>query len=185
VRAISPYSKYKFIAIHEVTEILADGTRRPIKEGWVCHFRTGDLTDWERDAARTRFHMRGGTIEQDMVTPVDLTMRVSSYDTKDVPEHLREEVEKRLLATANANDHLVVEAPETPKPWPNYDVLVIGSRFKTEKDVVTAITARVTDLGLDPDDVAFYERATLDRDYVLEALTAARPEGEEVLEVSA
>lgn len=184
VRFISPYTKYKFVAIHEVTEILADGNRRPIKRGWVCEFKPGDLTDWERDAARQRFHMRGGTIENDMVTPVDLTLRVSSYDTSIVPDELRDEVEARLLATQNVNDHINVVAPETPKPWPNYDDLTI-ERFKTEAQLVGAIVSRVEDLGLDPDDVAFYERATLDRPAVLEGLMGIRPKTEEVLEVSA
>lgn len=186
MRAISPYSKYRFVAIHEVTEILADGNRRPIKPGYICMFKQGDMTDWERDAARERFHMRGGTIEEDLVTPVDLINRCSSFDTSVVPEEQREEVERRLLDTQSPNDHIVVEAPEIPKPWPNYDKLVVGDAFKVEKDVVTAIVARVEDLGLDPDDVAFYERSKLDRPNVLAALTAMTvSSGEEVITASA
>ena len=169
MRFISPNPGYKFTGKKEEYELLASGQFRQISPPYICEFKVGDTTTWERDIARERFKFRGVPNDESGVRQIDpLATRLSSFDTStiDNPE-LRKVVEERLLAWQNANDHILAEKPSVAAPWPTYDSVHPSK-----------IAAKVKEDGYDPKLVADYERNHKNRASViqaLEALVAAEP----------
>ncbi len=167
MRFASPYPGYQLTAVHEQIEHLANGTTRIVKPGYIVRFRPGDWTVWERQALYDRFGdviRRGQRMEDDMVTVSDSDWRIGTYDTSEIPNpDLRKQVEDALLGNvAHGHDYIMVAAPEIPAPWPNYPRLTAQGR-RTADMVVEQIREKIVDLGIDPEQVAAYERTHLNR----------------------
>lgn len=113
MRFISPIPGYNFIAIHEKVEVLASGLPRTLAPGFICRFKVGDTTDWEREYARVHFKFNGVPLSERGQMPIDpVPSRVSSFDTLTIANpKLRKEVEDRLLETQRPSDHMYVEPP--------------------------------------------------------------------------
>lgn len=181
VRAISVKSGYRLIAVHEESEVLADGSRRRLKPGVVCEFQQGSLygiTNWELEAARRSFKFTGATEEEFTHEPIDPITRLSSFDTDIAAEQQgwTEETKRRVEEALRSNvdggkpdGYIIVEKPKMKPPWPRYDELVPQGQ-RTLAHVGRAIAEKVVELGLDPDDVAVYERSNRNRAEVLACL---------------
>jgi hypothetical protein len=161
LRFISPISAYKVVAIHEKTEVLADGSRRTLAPGFTAHFNKFDTTDWERDIAREKFKFRNivKNLDGSMVDPVP---RTSSFDTATIEDpELRKRVEEALL---NNPDHgkqegyLLVEKPKVKAPWASYDKLTIQGR-RTAELVAQKNLEIAAETGTPIQDLIAYERS--------------------------
>lgn len=133
--------------------------RKPL----VANFVAGDLTPWEKEAALKHFSFAGMPVEEDMMTPVDPSSRLSSFDTTTQgwsPED-QEYAEKALLESqAHGPDYLHVETPKRPAPWAGYD------KLRAANKIVELVEAT----GSDPEYVLAYERENENRDAVIAAL---------------
>jgi hypothetical protein len=92
----------------------------------------------------------------------------------------RAAIEEALLEVHSA---VLVERPKAVAPWPTYDKLTVAGR-RTIELVVEKIVATVSDLGLNADHVADYERENLNRAEVLTGLaglTEREPEPEPLI----
>lgn len=185
---LSKSAKYQIGAIKEKTLPLADGTRQLLEPGYIVQFRRmRALQPWEEDLARATFQFRGTNTTEDEVTLIDpVLQRVSVFETGWVPEEIRDRVEKILLEhPQRGHDFVLAERPKLTPPWPRYDDLTAQGR-RTVEMVAEKIVEKVRDDGYDPVQVAEYERQTLNRPEVLEALERlANPEAEPVVEVTA
>ncbi|MBI3936403.1 MAG: hypothetical protein HY323_05455 [Betaproteobacteria bacterium] len=174
MRFISQFRNYRVVAVHEQVEILASGQARMLAPGYVCEFRQGDVTDWERDQARELLTFRGTTLNLDG-SPTDPIDRVSSFDSAQVADSkLRHKVEQALLAHpafGKQDGFILIEKPKLVAPWPGYDKLVRSGR-RTDDHVAAKVAELTADGGYDPAGVAAYERANLNRQPILDALAA-------------
>jgi hypothetical protein len=163
------------------TEVLADGTHRvvPGREGYICRFTT-DYTEREKQAVYEAFPKdmtRGSRLDMQGM-PIDNDWKISTFDTDSAPEAIRKDLEKALLENHEyGRMYIKVEVPRIPAPWPKY------GEIKSPDAIVKTVTA----LGLDPAQVAAYERENGNRPEVLSALEAlsSGPEVEETIEVAA
>lgn len=187
MRFISPNPGYKFSAVKQQWEQLVNGQIREIAPGFMCEFIQSP-TAWEQEYARKNFKFRGVPHDESGVREIDPVLtRLSVFDTDTItnPE-LRKKVEKRLLETQRAEDHVLVEIPVETPPWIGYDKLVAQGARTVEK-VAEKIAARVTEDGFTPSDIAqviSYEERHLNREPVLAALKALLTEAPEELVVA-
>jgi hypothetical protein len=174
LRFISPYPKYKLVAVHQTQEVLASGQPRVIAPGFIAEWRPHDATTAEREQARGTFTYRGTVTDEGgrQIDPIDGQHRIGVFDTREIGDLvLRERVEAALQANpAFGFDYILAAEPVTlAPPWPAYDKLVVQGR-RTIDLVVEKIAATVSENGYDPALVAEYERQNLNRREVLEAL---------------
>lgn len=177
MRFISRYAKYQITAVHEQRERLTDGTYKTTAPGFMCEFRHGDLTDAERELARKVFLWKGlpTSMGGQPLDPINDLHRVSAFDSREAPEHLRGQVEQALLSNAAlGHDYVLVEEVKAEAPWPAYPRLVAGGRGRSNEWVVEQIVATVTATGVDVDKVLAYERENMNRPEVLDAVEALR-----------
>lgn len=172
MRFISKISSYKVAAVHDESELLADGTTKLISKGFMCEFEHGGLTNAEAEFARQAFVWKGLPIATDgtPLDPVRDLHRVGVFDSEWAPEHLREQVEQKLLSRPGfGQDYVLFEQPKAPAPWATYDQLVVRGQ-RTLDHVVAKITEIVEETGTDPQAVIAYERENLNRGEVIEAM---------------
>ncbi len=166
MRFLSKYPKFRLMPIGDLTEPLANGAYRTLKQGIKAEFHQEALQPWEEELARTQFAFTGIMQEQDG-TPVDPIFRVSVWDTDEEAERynwdpdLKSQVEENMMASLGYGvDFVAVTKPAVPKPWPSYD------DFKTADE----IAAFVATAGIDPQAVLDYEQSNLNRPAVIKAL---------------
>lgn len=191
MRFISPITNYGFVAVHQRTEPLADGTRRVIGEGYYVQFKQSDTTDWEREEARKHLKFKGTNLYEDG-TPVDPITRVSSFDTASVHASdcqcprgaastspsclkLKEQVETAMLRNddfGKQDGYILVEKPKLPAPWPAYDELTVqGKRNQPIVARRNIETARETGVSLEH--LIAYERENRNDPKIIAAYEAA------------
>lgn len=201
MRCIAKYRRYKLGA----REHIAEPTLRGMKVhqyGVVCEFQHGGVRDYEKDAARKVFKIKGITTEQDQVTPIDPFSgpgsRLSVFDT-DNPElnkrwaqwdklegnhegTIKSEVEEFLRSYGACGiDYIAVDPVHPKAPWPKYDaILARGKRTSVMAAQIIVDTAE--QIGVDPAVVIAYERENLNRPDVIKALEfVPQPEPEEIV----
>lgn len=183
MRFVAESAGYRLVAIGTDYEVLASGRGRINAPGYTVEFKQGELTDYERKVARERLSFRGVPTEVDG-TPIDPTLtRASAFDTEWVPERIRPQVESALLSNPDFNRaYILVEKVKAAKPWPKYDETRGGGRGVSTAQV---IAERVSELGLNAEEVIQYERENKNRADVIEALEAlGAPAEEETLVVA-
>jgi hypothetical protein len=172
--SVTPSEQFK-----EKIETLADGSTRTLREGYIVRFNPSDFTDRDREAVYRQFpkEMTKGSRRDQSGMDIDNDWKISTFDTSTVPAEIRADLEKALLECHDHGRHyIMVEQPVIPAPWPKY------SEIKSAKAIVQTVQA----LGLDPKQVAAYERENLNRDEVLAELAALEEEPvEETIEVAA
>jgi hypothetical protein len=138
MRFISPFERYRLVAVHQEIETLANGQPRILSEGYTAEFTPGDTTDYERETAREHFKFRNIVKNMDG-TFVDPVHRVSSFDTATIRDKdLRRRVEQFMLDPDRSPDlgkaegYMLVEKPQLPAPWPAYDDLTVQGRRSAE-----------------------------------------------------
>lgn len=166
MRFVSPYERFKIIAKHQDTEVLANGTSRVLAPGFIAEFSPTDVTDFEREVARKSFSFRGTmtTLGGEPIDPAE--HRISTFDSNVIQNAgLREEVEKFLLNHVDhGRDFIVADRPKLKAPWPTYDTVHAAK-----------IAAKVAEDGYDVAEVIAYERENKNRPTVIEALEALAP----------
>lgn len=161
MRFISKYPGFKIHAVHEKTERLADGTFRVLSPGYVCEFLHGGLTDADREVARRSFVWKGLPTAQDgsPLDPITDLGRVSVFDTEDVPEELRGQVEEFLLNHhTRGQDYVLVERVLVEAPVANWVKLTSVQGQRTVEKCAEKAVALVEELGLDVEQVLAFER---------------------------
>src|SRR5262249_38545665 len=123
------------------------------------------------------FKFNGMPVEEDLLTPVDPTYRLSGFDTtiQGWGDEEREELEQRLADASVSGDYIIIETPKRPAPWPGYDKLKSAAKIA---DLTQAT-------GSDVEGVLAYERENLNRPEVIEAVQALVPEEEDEVVVQA
>lgn len=175
MRFISPIAAYRVIVKHQDIEILASGQPRVLKDGFTVEFKEGDLTDFERDLARKSLTFKHNYINLDG-SPYDPVPHASSYDTAQIEDPVtRKEVEDFLVNhpfCGQSHEYILVEKPQLPAPWPNYDELVIHGR-RTAKHVADQNIATAQATGTSLDTLIAYERDNQNRPEVIAAYEEA------------
>lgn len=156
----------------------------------IAQFTPGDITADELAFAERVFkgETNGRTLELDEVTPTALLGRLSSYDTDEhaeefeqldaeygAPRGYRGEwqgwkayTEERLLSRSQpgSDSRLYEAAPLTP-PWPKYNDF---------RGSIDDLVMKVLDDGFHIPSVIEYERSSLNRPEIVEALEEAQKE---------
>ena len=160
-----------------------DGQLVTVESGYIAHFqRRRTLHPWEEDQARRTFSFRGVGTLRDQMTPLDpVRERVSLWDSEWAPAERREEIEQAMLNHPDyGTSFVLVDPPNVPKPWPDYDDI------KGEDEYVTAqIMGIVTDTGIDPAKVIEYEKYNDNRGFVIAALEKIGEPEDDTVEVPA
>jgi hypothetical protein len=142
------------------------------REGYTAQFTTFDVTDADVAFAEEAF-VKGGLIhgrkyEMDEVTPVPLITRLSVFDTderalqEDWDPEFRELVEEKLIRRSiNHPDYRLVERLAVDPPWP---------RYLDFKGTLAQLMQKIDEDGYDPHQVLAYERATANRQMIIDAL---------------
>jgi hypothetical protein len=178
-RYVSRIRNYEFTGQHSITHETTHISGLPPRRSIVCKFKHAGLSPWEIDAALNRFKFPAAGHDE------KVSHRLSFFDTE-IESQLqnwtpdeRTLIESRLeSAPGNGVDFIRVDKPVPVAPWPAYPKLVAKKGQPMEK-VAEKIVAIVGDMGLDPGAVAQYERETLNRPQVLEALDSIVPKEEE------
>lgn len=172
LRLVSPYERFKIVAKHQDTEMLANGTTRVLAPGFVAEFTPTDVTTFERELARKSFSFRGTvkTMGGDDIDPV--THRVSTFDTNKIGDpKTRAEVEEFFRNHRDlGRDFVIAERPRLAPPWPSYD-----------KEKAADIAKKALDLGFDPEVVIAYEAENKNRASIIDALSPKQEEAEELV----
>lgn len=177
---VSRVTHYQFTVRSTVDLITSNNTGIPVRSGLTIEFRPGGIPEWARQQAAATFGHQPGVAHDE-----DPTWRYSMFDT-DAEAHMRgwdsetkALVDERLLTGLGyGDDHILVEKPKLPAPWPNYDKLV--PRGKRTADMVAQLIAdKVRDDGYDADTVVAYESENLNRSEVINAIRQAAARDEE------
>lgn len=103
------------------------------------------------------------------------------------PADRKHEYEQKMLRQSGPTSFVPVTPPKPTPPWPTYDALVARGR-RSAANVAERIVETIAATGVHPDAVLAYERETLNRPEVVEALEAllatpaAAVEDEEMVE---
>lgn len=163
MRFISPYTKYKLMAIHEQVETLATGRSRSLAPGFTAEWRPHDATDAEREQARSTFTFRGTVTDEGgrQIDPIDEQHRISTFDTGEINDPvLREKVEQALLSnSAFGHDYVLADQPlRLDAPVPNWVKLTTAQGRRTVEMCAEKAVEMVQELGVDLDAAVAFER---------------------------
>ena len=189
MRFVSKYGRFGVQIRPERAEPLGTGEVRVLQTPIYAMFKPEGLEPMERELAVARWKFNGSYLEQDEVSLVPPDYRIGVFDSERAQldngwtDHEREEVERTLIDLSERfGEILVIPKTVIPPPWPRYDDF---------KGSIDQLLARLVEDGHDLDAVLTYERATQDRDEVVEGLEALigdpdallelQPEHEEIL----
>lgn len=137
------------------------------RDGIMAQWEQGGLTAFEKAQMLARFTIRG------LGEGENPERRLALYDTdEEANRHgwsadTKSEVEQNLLDGQNEY-YMALELELAAKPWPRYDSLRSAPK----------IAEMVTEFGIAPEAVLAYERENRNRDEVIAALEALKPEPE-------
>jgi len=181
MRFISRTGRPSINVRREIVENYATGASRTVQTGLIANFNIGLLRPEERELALARWSFNGLYQEQDEVTSVAPDYRIGLFDSEEAQltsgwsDEDRELVEETLVDHASKYDEImVVPRVMIPPPWPRYDDYAGSPR-----DLVH----RLVEDGHDLDAVLTYERATQDRDEVVEGIEALLGDPDALLEL--
>ena len=184
MRFVSQHSRFIKTAIKPET-IIVQTSRGPTENqtgGVICEWKGGGLTNHEIEEALARFDMRGlahGRTRQARLSVYDTDVEAAEQGWDSATKR---EVEEFLVANQDVA-YFLCEPVKLAAPWPGYDKIIVTGRRQIEH-VVTQIREMVEKGGYDPAAVVEYERQTLARPEVVEALEALSVEPEEELVVA-
>jgi len=194
---ISQYKNYRIVNAVLVKTQLTTAGPMVSEPGYDIEFsRSRMLEPWEYEFAKQTWPKIRGTKHHGYVTPGDpeptimgnidpIIDRFSVFDLEMAPEWAREQAEYCLDNHAlNGTDFVEVQRPKLKAPWKSYDTIRTGQGRSTSW-VAEQIVQRVEEIGLDPAEVAHYEKLTDNRDYVLQALEGLSVPDEDAIEVTA
>ena len=145
-----------------------------------ARFRQGGVPEWAIQVGLEKLQFYGlpeGLLPQQQMSIFDSQQDQQTWGWTDEE---RVDLENFMLARMGieTNDYMLAEkTPPTP-PWPSYPKLKVTAR-RTIGQVVAKIVETVLDGGYDPVAVAQYERITLERPEVIEALEEMQPAEQE------
>ena len=153
------------------------------------------LTPLEQEFARRTFMFKGtkhygfatpGNPEPTVMGNIDPVVdRCSVFELDWVPDEHKQAVVYCLENhDLNGSDFAEFVPPKLPAPWKTYDQIRTGQGRSTSW-VAEQIASRVEEIGLDPEQVAEYERLTENREYVLDALAALTVADPDTVEITA
>lgn len=171
MRYLSKWGRYGVQVRPQLVEAYANGLIRILQEPIYAIFEPHATRPEERDMAVAYFTFEGYYQEQDEATVFPPDHRIGVYDTEQAQldggwsDEVRLEVEAELRRIAERFNYLL-EVPATfvAPPWP---------RYEDYKGTPAALVRKLVDEGYDIYEVMEYERATLNREPVIEALQAA------------
>lgn len=181
---MAPSSAGQVFAIKEKYRWV-DGQRELVENGFIVRFRRDrEVEPHVYEQARATFNWSGMGLHRDGMTPLDPIRdlgHIGFFDSAEAPEEIRTRVEQILLNSADyGRGYVLVDSPNFTPPWPNYDEIVVSDTRSIEQ-VAEQISGMTEAQGHNPIDVHLYERNTLGRPEVLEALLAlANPQSEEI-----
>lgn len=191
MRFASKYGRFGVSIRPMIQEAYATGMAKVVQEPVYAMFEPWDLKPHEREIALARWGLTppGFYQQEDEVTVFPPDHRIGVYDSvadaqlKGWTEAVRLEVERVLIANASITDNIIVlPLSAFPPPWPRYDDF---------EGTPERLIARLVEDGHDLEAVLGYERATQNRDEIVEALEVLiadpdallelQPEAEEIL----
>lgn len=186
-RYISKFRKYSVTVLPQREQpLVIDGVAQvrvlpPVEADFVI----GDVTDWERAEAMSRFSFNGVAEDE------DLRLRLSGYDTelqakqRDWDEATKAKVEARLAAhPAHGIEFFKVEKPLAELPYGPYPKHRNVQGKRTVEHVIADIQAAIAEGYATADQVIAYERDHGDEhsDAIITALAAPAEAEEELIE---
>lgn len=176
-RYVSQYAAFGVQVLGPTSQVIQGENGLPqirqVSGGYTAKFRQQGLLPWEEEEAYARFNFRGMAEDENPIA-----RRCSVFDTEQAAreegwdEGTHESVIRRLDALQDQN-YFRSDKPKAAKPWPSYD----------DADP-RKIATTVTELGLDPEQVAIYERENKARPEVLQALGETVEEADEIIVTS-
>lgn len=192
-------SQYKGFGIANVikpeTQLTTEGPMVS-KPGYDIQFKKDRmLTPLEQEFARRTFAFKGvkhygfsnpGDPEPTVMGNIDPVLdRCSIFELDWVPDEYKEAAVNCLENhDLRGTDFAEYIPPKLKAPWKTYDQIKTG-QGKNTTWVAEQIVQRVEEIGLDPAEVAEYERLTENRDYVLNALEALLSPDDDTITVAA
>lgn len=180
---ICPYPRYRMNVRSEVKDRDERGMEYVKKPRLYVQFmHGGHCPDWAKQMALQKFQWRGLPYAQDPLTRLGwwddaIVQREHGWSDEDM-DILRE----TLIKNEDRHPYMIVEAPGMEPPWPAYDELKVQGR--RNKSVVTEkVLEGISVTGVDRDYVVAYEKANLNRDWLIEAVENFRPIVEDEVEV--
>lgn len=181
MRFASKYGRFGVQIVPMIQEAYATGMAKVIQEPVYAMFEPWDLLPHERELAVSRWSFNGFYQQEDEVTVLPPDHRIGVYDSvadqklKGWSDELRKEVERVLIANAEITDNiLVLPHSAFAPPWPRYDDF-IGTSDR--------LIARLVEDGHDLTAVLGYERASQNRDEIVEALEELIADPDALLEL--
>ena len=171
MRFLSKYGKYIVSIQPQINESYATGHTKTIQRAIYATFSLDGVTGDDRALAREHFSFNGFYQEEDLVTIVDPSYRISCFDSLLAQQREgwsndeRIMVENTLIAKAQQfpDDVLVIEEIRLSPPWPTYDAFA-----GTQAELI----AKLHEDGFDLAEVLAYELQEQKREEVIAALEA-------------
>lgn len=172
MRFASRYGRMVVEVQRLIAEEYATGGTKVLQQAVLARFEPGDLQPFERELVFAHWSgkFNGAYQEMDEVTIVQPDYRIGVYDTTRQQEtnqwtdELRLKVEQRLLDEQKSGDVIALPKTTVPAPWPAYDSF---------QGTVRQLLKKLDEDGHDPHDVLTYERASLNRQAVIDALQSS------------
>lgn len=167
MRFASRYGRMVVEVQRLIAEEYATGGSKVLQQAILARFEPGSLQPFERELVLARWQFNGSYQEMDEVTIIPPDYRIGVYDTTVQQEQnqwtdeMRQKVEKTLLDLQKTEDVLALPKTTVPAPWPAYDSF---------QGTVRQLLKKLDEDGHDPHDVLTYERASLNRQAVIDAL---------------
>ena len=182
-RFVAKYAQYTHGAIAGHDQFIDfKGDIVPAQRRVDANFQSSLVTDSDFLAGATGLIHTGLPMMEDTEEDVSPRSRLSVWDSEWSQTHegwRDDELEAIITALRNSpdkgRDFIEVEPAKTAKPWPTYDEL------EDAEDIAKLVTI----LGLDPKTVVQYELENQNRDSVLAALQAVKPEDGEAVVIDA
>ncbi len=179
MRCISPSPRYSIQVIEANEQVVVDArgfaTSHVLKKPVIANFQQAGLLDHEIEAALEHFNFSG------VPEGINPLTRIGVFDTEayvqQYQKHERDEmlvqIDQRLreLQERFPSEYIIVDPPESPKPWPSYDDDSIEDVIKFQER-----------LQINPEMIRLYELENANRTEIVEAMLRQEdPEGAEAL----
>jgi hypothetical protein len=174
MRCLSPHRKYSIQVIEGEERILVDASgmaktvqlHKPV----IANFDQGGLLPYETAFVLEKFNFSGLAEGVNPLTTVscwDIEAFVQRFP-RDRRQELYVQIVQRMreLQKLNPSEFIIVEPPETPRPWPSYDEFSVEDILKFQEI-----------LRINPDEIRAYELENDQRpEIVLAMLEKSDPE---------
>lgn len=168
MRCLSPSPKYSIQVFEGKEQIVQDargyGGLVALEKPIIANFERLGLLDWEIEAALESFNFNGlpeGVNPLTRIGVFDTELYAEAYFEKAVRDERLVQMDERLreLQRLNPSQFIIVEPPESPRPWPSYD-----------EDTAEDVLKFQERLGFDPTRIRKYEEEHEARAEIIETM---------------